>query len=55
MKRKKSLITLGKSPYDAPQCFCFSTSVESSILTGSNFTVNTEKFSVDVEDDNDWM
>lgn len=53
MKRKKSLITLGKSPYDAPQCFCFSISVESSILTGSNFTVNTEKF--DVEEDNDWM
>ena len=53
MKRKKSLITLGKSPYDAPQCFCFSTSVESSILTGSPFSVTTENFQT--EDDNDWM
>ena len=53
MKRKKSLITLGKGPYDAPQCVCFSSSVESSILTGSDFTVKTEKF--DVGEDNDWM
>lgn len=55
MKRKTSLINQGKRLYDAPQCFCFSTSVESSILTGSPFGVTTQDFGKQTEDDNDWM
>lgn len=53
MKRKTSLINQGKRLYDAPQCLCFSTFVENSILTGSPFGVSTENFVK--EDDNDWM
>ena len=55
MKRKTSLINQGKRLYDAPQCLCFSSFVENSILTGSPFNVTTEKFGIASEDDNDWM
>lgn len=55
MKRKTTLISQSKRLYDAPQCLCFSTFVENSILTGSPFSVATENFETRTENDNDWM
>ena len=51
----KTQTKTGKGRYDAPECTDTLFFSENYIMTGSNFSVNMQDYTVDESEDDDWM